>query len=553
MVEMIGRLFPLGHYTDLITRRRAVATYIVAVLLIISAPLPALDTLLEGTPDAFAALPLNLAQIIIYAGAGIAAVQLNRRKQQPLAALLIVGVWFAQFFVVALAGQVSILSGFVGVLVGISLGTLLMGENALTYMAVVGGIYLFMSVLVISGPDAKQADATEVLLIGLTLLITHIVVNYALARGFRTIARQIAADLETRSLRLAGASGALAQRLLAARLDLRTLLDETVRLVRDTFPSVDVAQIFLVDKEKKNATLVATTGQTALGQQVGVGSLNVIGRVTIGGQSVVVRDSGDEQAYRRTAFLEGTHAELVMPLRVGMDTIGALDLQSKDGSAFKIEDVEAIETLANQIAVAIDNARLFEEAQIKMVENQRLYEQASASLREIERLNQQLTGGAWAEYLRGTSVAPAYTIDPMTGRIEDAAEWTSTLAETSKRNQTVIRSGTQVKTVALPISVRGEVIGAMEFELAPDQAIGQEQMAILQQVVERLGLAAENMRLLDEAQRIAQREAMVNEITARMQAATNVEAVVAAATQSLADSFQAKRVAIRLGTPNQAP
>jgi GAF domain-containing protein len=110
-----------------------------------------------------------------------------------------------------------------------------------------------------------------------------------------------------------------------------------------------------------------------------------------------------------------------------------------------------------------------------------------------------------------------------------------------------------VKTVALPISVRGEVIGAMEFELAPDQAIGQEQMAILQQVVERLGLAAENMRLLDEAQRIAQREAMVNEITARMQAATNVEAVVAAATQSLADSFQAKRVAIRLGTPNQAP
>jgi uncharacterized protein YigA (DUF484 family) len=91
----------------------------------------------------------------------------------------------------------------------------------------------------------------------------------------------------------------------------------------------------------------------------------------------------------------------------------------------------------------------------------------------------------------------------------------------------------------------------MEFELALEQNIGAEQLAVLQQVVERLGLAAENIRLLDEAQRMAQREAMVNEITARMQAVTSVEAVVAAATQSLADAFQAPRVAIRLGMPTE--
>jgi len=74
-------------------------------------------------------------------------------------------------------------------------------------------------------------------------------------------------------------------------------------------------------------------------------------------------------------------------------------------------------------------------------------------------------------------------------------------------------------------------------------------MLVLRQVVERLGLAAENTRLFEEAQRIAQREALVNEISARMQVTTNVEAVVAAATQSLADAFQAPRVAIRLGSP----
>jgi len=211
--------------------------------------------------------------------------------------------------------------------------------------------------------------------------------------------------------------------------------------------------------------------------------------------------------------------------------------------------VSALEAIVAQVSVAVDNARQYEDFQVRLVETQRLYDQASTSLREIERLNQQLTGGAWTEYLRGMNNVPAFTIDPGTGRVEDAAEWTSTLAEATRRNQMINRSSPQQKTLALPISVRGEVIGAMEFELSPDQIIGAEQMVILQQVVERLGLAAENIRLLDEAQRIAQREAMVNEITARMQAATNVESVIATATQSIADAFQAPRVSIRLGLP----
>jgi GAF domain-containing protein len=167
-------------------------------------------------------------------------------------------------------------------------------------------------------------------------------------------------------------------------------------------------------------------------------------------------------------------------------------------------------------------------------------------LREIERLNQQLIGGAWAEYLRGMPAAPAYTLDLTTGRIEDNADWTATLAEASRRNQVVTRQVAKGRVLALPISVRGQVIGAMEFEIGPDQEIVPEQMSVLQQIVERLGLAVENARLLEEAQRIAQREALVSEISMRLQAATGVEAVVAAATQSLADAFQSPHVAIRL-------
>ncbi|PJF34559.1 MAG: hypothetical protein CUN49_15055, partial [Candidatus Thermofonsia Clade 1 bacterium] len=200
-----------------------------------------------------------------------------------------------------------------------------------------------------------------------------------------------------------------------------------------------------------------------------------------------------------------------------------------------------------------DNARLFAEMQDKLTENRRLYEQTSAQLREIERLNRQLTGGAWTDYLSSMGALPAYTVDLINERIEDAAEQTPTLAEAMRRNQVVLRNLQSHKILALPISVRGQVIGAMEFELALDQQLSNEQLNVLQQVVERLGLAIENLRLLEEAQRMAQREGMVNEITARMQAATSVEAVVAAATQSLADAFQAPRVAVRLGLPGEAP
>jgi GAF domain-containing protein len=491
--------------------------------------------------------PLVL-QVTISFCVSLFALGLTRSKQQGLGALTLLVTWFVLVAVLMLFGTLGAALGFAAFLAGISLGALIIGEWAVLSAAGFSVFFLIVNRLV----NPNQPDQAGLLTVALPLLAIHTGLNYAASQALRSITRQMAANIEERTLRLSGASGAIIQQLLAARLDLNALMEETVKLVCKTFPDVNDSQLYLVDKDRKNATLVVSTnadGKAALGQQVGVGSLSVIGRVTIGGQSILVRDSGEGQAFRRAAFLEGTHAELVIPLRVGGETIGALDLQSQNVEAFSPEEIEALETLSNQIAVAIDNARLYADAQAKLAENRRLYEQTSASLREIERLNQQLTGGAWAEYLRGINTLPAYTIDPGTGRVEDAAEWTSGMAEVSRRNQVIVRGNAQSKTISLPISVRGQVIGAMEFEVAPDQLIEQEQMIILQQVVERLGLAAENIRLLDEAQRIAQREAMVNEITARMQAATNVEAVVAAATQSLADAFQAPRVSIRLGVP----
>lgn len=554
MREQLLKLFPLNRYVEPLDRRRAAGTYIVSAVMLLIVLLGALNIALQTVSGSSSPDLLVVLRGVLLAGVAIAAYLLTRRAQQTLAALLVMVAWIALLFLLALSNDIGVEIGFSGMLVGISLGALLIGEQTVLYTLIASASYLFLG---LGLPTENGLARSNILLIvDLPLLIIHASINYTLARNLRLVARQITANVEERSVRLAKASAELVQRVLGVRLALEIVLQETVRLVQENFADCHEVQLFLVDKERRNVTLVATTNQANRAnvgsQQVGIGSLSVIGRVTISGQSILAREEGEAQAYRRSAFLSGTRAQLAIPLRVGGEIIGAIDLQSRDLNAFPAEEVEALETLANQIAVAVDNARLFAEMQDKLTENRRLYEQTSAQLREIERLNRQLTGGAWADYLSGMSLMPAYTIDLVNGRVEDAAEQTATLSEAVRRNQVVLRGMQHFKVLALPITVRGQVIGAMEFELAPDQHVGNEQLVVLQQVIERLGLAVENLRLLEEAQRMAQREGMVNEITARMQAATSVEAVVAAATQSLADAFQAPRVAVRLGSPSEA-
>jgi GAF domain-containing protein len=564
MRDLLKRLFPVDIYTDPVERRQALGIYIAAAIMLVGFVVGVLLVLLRlalNVPGDTLLQPASILRGIVVPIVALAALYTTRRGQRARGALIVVGAWFALAYFVVFFLPSSSDVVVVAILVGISLSGLLIGGRTPLYTGALSGFVLIIGALVHGNAQGAVSQQTITILFPLVLL--HTGINYLLSQGLRVIARQIATQMDERRIRLAGVSGEIAQRFFTTRLDLDLLVKEIVRLVQATFADIDQAQLYLVDKDRKVATLAASThtpgssggvGDTtsASAQQIAVGSLGIIGRVTISGERMVVRDTDQGQVHRRAAFLPGTRTEVAFPLRVGNETLGVLDLQSRSREAFSESDIEILETLVNQIAIAIDNAQLYAEVQSRLAENQKLYDQTRVNLREIERLNQQLIGGAWAEYLRGSQIVPAYTVDLSTGQVEDAAEWTQTLAEASRRNQVVIRPGPQTKVVSLPISVRGQVIGAMEFEIAPDQEITPEQMAILQQVVERLGLASENARLLEEAQRIAQREALVNEISARLQATTSVETVVAAATQSLADAFQAPRVAIRLGTPTQA-
>jgi GAF domain-containing protein len=164
-------------------------------------------------------------------------------------------------------------------------------------------------------------------------------------------------------------------------------------------------------------------------------------------------------------------------------------------------------------------------------------------------LNRRLTGQAWNEYLARQPETPAVTMNFADGTPVSETAWTETLQQAVRLNQTVQDHGTDRRVVAVPLRVRGQVIGAMEFELDEQNPLLPEDLSLLEEVSEQFGLAAETNRLFESSQRIAQREALVNEIATRLQTTNNVEMTLTTAARSLKEVLKAERVAIRLGKP----
>jgi GAF domain-containing protein/CheY-like chemotaxis protein len=156
-------------------------------------------------------------------------------------------------------------------------------------------------------------------------------------------------------------------------LDLDILLPQVVDLIKDRF-EYDHVQVFLMDEENDWALLRASTGtpgaqMLANRHKLRKGSDSVIGRVTSTQQPTLALDTADANVvHKPNPYLPMTRSEMAIPLLVKDEVVGALDVQSNQPNAFTEEDIQVLTTLAAQIAVAIDNARLYKEAQSRASE-----------------------------------------------------------------------------------------------------------------------------------------------------------------------------------------
>jgi len=171
-------------------------------------------------------------------------------------------------------------------------------------------------------------------------------------------------------------------RLVTSTLDLNAIFTQTVNLINDRF-GFSHTGIFVVEETRFNAILREATGEAGAEMKrqkhrLPLDSKSIVGKVTSEGNVIVVNDTAGNPTHKPNPLLPETRAEAAIPLRIGTRIIGALDIQSTQVNAFTDMDIEVLQTLADQIAVAIDNARSFE-----------LSQQAVMEMREIDRLKSQ--------------------------------------------------------------------------------------------------------------------------------------------------------------------
>jgi GAF domain-containing protein len=338
------------------------------------------------------------------------------------------------------------------------------------------------------------------------------------------------------------------------RLELDAFLQRFAESIERRFLLVNHVQIYVTQPGGQRIALRAATG--SVGQkllerdyEVDLGGLSSIGRVALTRSALVINDYQQEKILKPHALLAAMRSELALPLVVKGGLIGVFDAQSSQPNAFPPAEETLLRAVANQLTIAIDSLQLYEEAQRKMRENRALFQQTQTNLREIEHLNYQLTGRAWSEYLRLQPEAASMTLDLENSVTDSHAEWTETLNEAATQRQVITITQKGQRLLALPILVRNEVIGAMEFEIGTDDALPEGVLELAATVGQRLGLAMENRRLFDETQRAVQREALINDIGADLQAAAGVDVILQRAARHLQDTLAAHQVTIRLGAP----
>jgi len=563
MNDFFQRLFDISKYDSLIERDRARMVYaITSFLLVLFTLYITLVPVGANTPATFVqeALAGDVVYIILMVGLyslGIVAIWATRVGNTRLSTVSPVIMFFIGGVLNAVDGSFHNPADGVTLVLFVLLAGLLNRDRGLLVSSVVAIIVLAIGIS-FRANDPIRLDADDSIEDFFTIaleIIGAVGVTYLFLRFARLNRQEAMIRSGEERLLLAQITAQIAQRILG-RAKLQDVLNGAVEQICSSYPSIYHAQIFLIDDIGKSAELVASTGEVgkmliARHHTLTVGSQSVIGRVTATNSPMVARADSTSTVHRRNEFLPDTTVEAAFPLRIGPLVIGALDLQSTIVDTFREEDLPIFQALADNIAIAIDNARLFEEAEERVEENKRLVEQANTALRQVQRLNQRLTGRAWSDYVSDHREARGVNIDFSGNQMSTGMEWTRALSQTIQTNdlvQTQTDSGARV--LAVPIRLRGQVIGAMEFELDGDNHLQPEQLELVQDVGELFSLSAENARLFEESQRNAQREAMVGEIAARIQSTNNVETMLSEAARGLKQTLKAERVAIRLGTPS---
>jgi GAF domain-containing protein len=325
---------------------------------------------------------------------------------------------------------------------------------------------------------------------------------------------------------------------IAQLLDLNEVFPQTTELINKLFGFYHVG-IFLIDSQREFAVLQAANSEggkrmLARGHQLQLGT-GVVGYAALTGTPRIALDVGKDAVFFNNPDLPETRSEVALPLKSRSETIGILDVQSKEAEAFSNDDLLILTTLANQVAIAIENARLLTETRAALVQVQAVYEEFtraewSRTISKTEQPGYRYNAGR-IEMLEKSLKAPEVLEAIQNGEIVSGS------TNGSEENRT---------TVAVPVKLRGEVIGVIHIESNNlSRRLAQDEVSLVGAVAERAAVAMENARLFQDARRRAIKEQSISEATAKISSAMNIENILHATAEELERVLGVSEVSIR--------
>ncbi len=351
---------------------------------------------------------------------------------------------------------------------------------------------------------------------------------------------QRTAELETAnqfSIRRARQFEAISQvvKAISSIQDLDTLMPRITQVISEQFNTYHTG-IFLLDNEREFAVLRASNsmgGQKMLGRghKLQVGQTGIVGFVTATGRARIALDVGTDAAYFDNPDLPDTRSEIALPLRYSGQIIGALDVQSLDANAFGQDDIEALTTLADQVAVTINNTLILEEARKSLNESQSAFGNFT---RDSWKIMQPKSLGLGFQ-LKESVITPLD--QPLTGKH---------IQEAVTRGATVISDKDNGgSNLTIPIRLRGKTIGIINLRTT-QQKLTSDDADIAESVTERLSLAIETALLIQTTQHRADVERITSDISSRINSSTRFETILQTAAQELSRALGGSDVLVQI-------
>lgn len=226
-------------------------------------------------------------------------------------------------------------------------------------------------------------------------------------------------------------------------------------------------------------------------------------------QAYIVQEAGTKAARPDNPLLPYSRSQIAMPLIVGDTVLGALEMHATKANAFSPQDIEAYQNMANEIAIALENSRLFLRGQ--------------QSLSEMRATQRQYLQGAWQS-------------------LTDHRRLDYALGDNDSDDN---------KEIKIPLVLRDQIIGQVYLENSAEWS--PEQKTLIESITTQASLALENARLVEESQSIAAREKLANELITKIWASTNMDNILQTTVRELGRSLEASEVVIEvsMGTEDE--